>query len=150
MFAIALMLAAAPASNADAVKALITAQGEAWNRGETPPTDNDGIVTAEEVGGLKLDGTWLVVLSACDTGIGEVCRFSCAAAVGDTQHGSFLLQRGDDLAEALRPLLLELGGAGLERGIGEIEAGDASDGGTEVYLRHFASVPGLKLANWVD
>ena len=44
---------------------------EAWKRGEVPPTDNDGIVTAEEVGGLKLDGTWLVTLSACDTGTGE-------------------------------------------------------------------------------
>ena len=44
---------------------------EAWARGEVPPTENDGIVTAEEVGGLKLDGTSLVVLSACDTGSGE-------------------------------------------------------------------------------
>jgi tetratricopeptide (TPR) repeat protein len=44
---------------------------QAWGRGEVPPTENDGIVTAEEVGGLKLDGTWLVVLSACDTGGGE-------------------------------------------------------------------------------
>ena len=44
---------------------------EAWRHGEAPPTENDGIVTAEEVGGLKLDGTWLVVLSACDTGSGE-------------------------------------------------------------------------------
>ena len=43
----------------------------AWAKGEVPPTENDGIVTAEEVGGLKLDGTWLVVLSACDTGAGE-------------------------------------------------------------------------------
>ncbi|HEV2965554.1 MAG TPA: CHAT domain-containing protein, partial [Chthoniobacterales bacterium] len=30
-----------------------------------------GIVTAEDVGGPKLDSTWLVVLSACDTGGGE-------------------------------------------------------------------------------
>jgi CHAT domain-containing protein/tetratricopeptide (TPR) repeat protein len=43
----------------------------AWAKGEVPPTENDGIVTAEEVGGLKLDRTWLVVLSACDTGGGE-------------------------------------------------------------------------------
>jgi CHAT domain-containing protein len=35
------------------------------------PGDNDGIVTAEEVGGLNLKGTWLVVLSACGTGTGE-------------------------------------------------------------------------------
>jgi CHAT domain-containing protein len=44
---------------------------EAWKRGEVPATDNDGIVTAEEVGLLKLDGTWLVTLSACNTGAGE-------------------------------------------------------------------------------
>jgi CHAT domain-containing protein len=44
---------------------------QAWGRGEAPPTENDGIVMAEEVGGLKLDGTWLVVLSACETGSGE-------------------------------------------------------------------------------
>lgn len=44
---------------------------EAWRRGEAPPTENDGIITAEEVGGLRLEGTWLVALSACDTGSGE-------------------------------------------------------------------------------
>ena len=45
---------------------------KAWSgEGEVPPVENDGIVTAEEVGGLKLNGTWLVVLSACDTGSGE-------------------------------------------------------------------------------
>ncbi len=42
-----------------------------WKQGAVPPTENDGILTAEEVGALKLDGTWLVTLSACDTGSGE-------------------------------------------------------------------------------
>ena len=45
---------------------------DAWKRGEIPPTENDGILMAEEVGTLNLNGTWLVVLSACDTGLGEM------------------------------------------------------------------------------
>jgi CHAT domain-containing protein len=44
---------------------------EAWKRGETPAVENDGIVTAEDVAALDLQGTWLVTLSACDTGSGE-------------------------------------------------------------------------------
>jgi len=44
---------------------------EAWKRNEVPPVENDGIVTAEDVGTLDLQGTWLVTLSACDTGSGE-------------------------------------------------------------------------------
>lgn len=44
---------------------------DAWAKGHFPPGRNDGIMTAEEVGGLNLKGTWLVVLSACDTGSGE-------------------------------------------------------------------------------
>jgi CHAT domain-containing protein len=44
---------------------------EAWKRDEVPPVENDGILTAEDVSTLDLHGTWLVTLSACDTGSGQ-------------------------------------------------------------------------------
>jgi CHAT domain-containing protein len=44
---------------------------QAWKRGEVPAVENDGIVTAEDVATLDLKGTWLVTLSACETGFGE-------------------------------------------------------------------------------
>lgn len=44
----------------------------AWGEGNIPDPDNDGILTAEDVAGLDLEGTWLVTLSACETGIGAV------------------------------------------------------------------------------
>ena len=44
---------------------------DAWKRGETPDPEDDGILMAQEVGTMNLKETWLVVLSACDTGVGE-------------------------------------------------------------------------------
>lgn len=36
------------------------------------PSEEDGILTADEVAGLNLDGVEWAVLSACDTGVGEI------------------------------------------------------------------------------
>jgi CHAT domain-containing protein len=44
---------------------------KSWKEGVTPDPENDGILMAEEVACLNLEETWLVSLSACETGVGE-------------------------------------------------------------------------------
>lgn len=41
-------------------------------RGSAKPDQSDGILTAEEIAGINLEGVDWAVLSACDTGVGEI------------------------------------------------------------------------------
>lgn len=42
-----------------------------WQQGRIPPRAEDGLLMADEAAMLNLDGTYLVTLSACETGLGE-------------------------------------------------------------------------------
>jgi CHAT domain-containing protein len=45
---------------------------QAWAQGKFPPHETDGIILADDAARIDLEGTWLVTLSACETGAGEV------------------------------------------------------------------------------
>jgi CHAT domain-containing protein len=52
---------------------LALAGANTWLRGEAPPEEaEDGMLNAEDVVSMDLTGTELVVLSACETGLGRV------------------------------------------------------------------------------
>ena len=78
---------------------LILAGVNTWHRNGRQPLAGieDGLLTAEDVTGLNLRATELVVLSACDTGLGEV----------HTGEGVFGLQRAFILAGA-KTLIMSL------------------------------------------
>lgn len=69
---------------------LFAGANRVWNGGDMPDPAADGILTALEIARMELSGTKLVVLSACETGLGMI----------DNSEGVYGLQRAFRLAGA--------------------------------------------------
>jgi tetratricopeptide (TPR) repeat protein len=89
------------------------------------PADDDGFLTAKEAAQLQLDGTELVVLSACDTASGTlqtgegVYGLQRALTVAGTRSTLLSLWKVDDAATAA---FMQRYVALLKRGMGRMEA----------------------------
>lgn len=69
---------------------IMAGANDAWQGKKTPYGQEDGILTAYEISLLNLSGTELVVLSACETGLGDI----------QGNEGVFGLQRAFKIAGA--------------------------------------------------
>lgn len=54
---------------------LMAGANRAWTTGEVTPGHDDGILTGDEIAALDLSGCRLVVLSACETGLGDMTDY---------------------------------------------------------------------------
>jgi CHAT domain-containing protein len=73
------------------------AMAGANHRDQAGPGEEDGVLTAEEIAGLDLSGVEWAVLSACDTGVGEI----------EAGEGVFGLRRAMQVA-GVRTLIMSL------------------------------------------
>lgn len=76
---------------------LLAGANRTWTGIHVIPNIEDGILTAEEISNVNLFGTKLVVLSACETGLGEI----------KSSEGVFGLQRAFKLA-GVQSLIMSL------------------------------------------
>tara|TARA_Y100000815_G_scaffold117102_1_gene105708 strand:+ start:2487 stop:6344 length:3858 start_codon:yes stop_codon:yes gene_type:complete len=67
---------------------LFAGANETWKNSENTDSENDGVLTALEISNLNLSNTEMVVLSACETGLGDI----------DGSEGVYGLQRAFKMA----------------------------------------------------